>query len=79
MAHDATKVIVTGLQRLSQQKPDLDRGALDRVLRDRNFEIEGMTGKVRFNEDGIREMDYNNPDNRFLILQIRDGKFVTVP
>jgi branched-chain amino acid transport system substrate-binding protein len=75
MAYDATKVMLTALRQLSQQKQKFDRESLNRVLRN-NFSIEGMTGTVRFDENGVRNMN-NNPDNRrYLILQVKNGQFV---
>lgn len=75
MAYDATKVIITALRQLSQQKQQFDRELLNQVLRN-DFSIEGMTGTVRFDENGVRNMN-NNPDNRrYLILQVKNGQFV---
>jgi branched-chain amino acid transport system substrate-binding protein len=75
MAYDATKVILTALRQLSGQKKEFDRELLNQVLRN-NFSIEGMTGTVRFDQNGVRNMN-NNPDNRrYLILQVKNGQFV---
>ncbi|MFN7865014.1 MAG: ABC transporter substrate-binding protein, partial [bacterium] len=62
MAYDATKVILTALRQLYQQGQKFDRESLNQVLRN-DFSIEGMTGTVRFDENGVRNMN-NNPDDR---------------
>ncbi|MEG3438931.1 CHAT domain-containing protein [Pannus brasiliensis CCIBt3594] len=86
-SYDATEVIVEGLKKLSSPESSADRASKDKVqkvldreslaevLRHPAFKIEGMTGTVQFTRDGIRKMD-NNPDRRFLLLQICDGQFV---
>ncbi|GCL57087.1 ABC transporter substrate-binding protein [Microcystis aeruginosa] len=75
MAYDATKVILTALRQLSQQGQKFDRESLYKVLRN-DFSIEGMTGTVRFDENGIRNMNNNPDDRRYLILQVKNGRFV---
>ncbi|MCZ8250686.1 MULTISPECIES: ABC transporter substrate-binding protein [unclassified Microcystis] len=76
MAYDATKVILTALQKLYQQGQKFDREFLNQVLRN-DFSIdEGMTGKVRFDENGVRNMNNNPDDRRYLILQVKNGQFV---
>jgi branched-chain amino acid transport system substrate-binding protein len=75
MAYDATKVILNALRQLSQQGQKFDRESLNQVLRD-DFSIEGMTGTVRFDENGVRNMNNNPDDRRYLILQVKNGQFV---
>lgn len=75
MSYDATKVILTALQQLSQQGQKFDRESLNQVLRN-DFSIEGMTGTVRFDENGVRNMNNNPDDRRYLILQVKNGQFV---
>ena len=75
MAYDATKVILTALRQLYQQGQKFDRESLNQVLRD-DFSIEGMTGTVRFDENGVRNMNNNPDDRRYLILQVKKGRFV---
>ncbi|GCL53741.1 putative branched-chain amino acid transport system substrate-binding protein [Microcystis aeruginosa NIES-3806] len=75
MAYDATKVILTALRQLYQQGQKFDRESLYKVLRN-DFSIEGMTGTVRFDENGIRNMNNNPDDRRYLILQVKNGRFV---
>ncbi|REJ45922.1 ABC transporter substrate-binding protein [Microcystis panniformis] len=75
MAYDATKVILTALRQLSQQGQKFDRELLNQVLRN-DFSIEGMTGTVRFDENGVRNMNNNPDDRRYLILQVKNGQFV---
>lgn len=88
-SYDATQVIVDGLKKLSPPESSadrasedkvqkvLDRESLEEVLRDPKFKIEGMTGTVQFARDGIRKIN-NNPDRRFLLLQICGGQFVPI-
>jgi branched-chain amino acid transport system substrate-binding protein len=71
MAYDATKVILTALQ----QGQKFDRESLYKALRN-DFSIEGMTGTVRFDENGVRNMNNNPDDDRYLILQVKNGQFV---
>jgi branched-chain amino acid transport system substrate-binding protein len=52
-----------------------DRESLNQVLRN-DFSIEGMTGTVRFDENGVRNMNNNPDDRRYLILQVKNGQFV---
>jgi len=75
MAYDATKVILTALRKLYQQGQKFDRESLNQVLRE-DFSIEGMTGTVRFDENGVRNMNNNPDDRRYLILQVKKGRFV---
>lgn len=75
MAYDATKVILTALRQLYQQGQKFDRELLNQVLRN-DFSIEGMTGTVRFDENGVRNMNNNPDDRRYLILQVKKGQFV---
>ncbi|CCI15032.1 putative branched-chain amino acid transport system substrate-binding protein [Microcystis aeruginosa PCC 9806] len=75
MAYDATKVILNALRQLSQQGQKFDRELLNQVLRN-DFSIEGMTGTVRFDENGVRNMNNNPDDRRYLILQVKNGQFV---
>ncbi|OPF15765.1 branched-chain amino acid ABC transporter substrate-binding protein [Microcystis aeruginosa KW] len=75
MAYDATKVILTALRQLYQQGQKFDRESLNQVLRN-DFSIEGMTGTVRFDENGVRNMNNNPDDRRYLILQVKNGQFV---
>ncbi|MCA2717395.1 ABC transporter substrate-binding protein [Microcystis sp. M169S2] len=75
MAYDATKVILNALRQLSQQGQKFDRKLLNQVLRN-DFSIEGMTGTVRFDENGVRNMNNNPDDRRYLILQVKNGQFV---
>ncbi|MFN7247055.1 MAG: ABC transporter substrate-binding protein [Microcystis sp.] len=76
MAYDSTKVILTALRQLYQQGQKFDREFLNQVLRN-DFSIdEGMTGKVRFDENGVRNMNNNPDDRRYLILQVKNGQFV---
>ncbi|MDB9415228.1 ABC transporter substrate-binding protein [Microcystis aeruginosa] len=75
MAYDATKVILNALRQLSQQGQKFDRESLNQVLRE-DFSIEGMTGTVRFDENGVRNMNNNPDDRRYLILQVKNGQFV---
>lgn len=75
MAYDATKVILTALRKLYQQGQKFDRESLNQVLRN-DFSIEGMTGTVRFDENGVRNMNNNPDDRRYLILQVKNGQFV---
>jgi branched-chain amino acid transport system substrate-binding protein len=75
MAYDATKVILTALRQLYQQGQKFDRESLNQVLRN-DFSIEGMTGTVRFDENGVRNMNNNPDDRRNLILQVKNGQFV---
>ncbi|MBC1192259.1 ABC transporter substrate-binding protein [Microcystis aeruginosa CS-558/01A06] len=75
MAYDATKVILTALRKLYQQGQKFDRELLNQVLRN-DFSIEGMTGTVRFDENGVRNMNNNPDDRRYLILQVKKGQFV---
>jgi branched-chain amino acid transport system substrate-binding protein len=75
MAYDATKVILTALRQLYQQGQKFDRESLNQVLRN-DFSIEGMTGTVRFDENGVRNMNNNPDDDRYLILQVKNGQFV---
>ena len=75
MAYDATKVILTALRQLYQQGQKFDRELLNQVLRN-DFSIEGMTGTVRFDENGVRNMNNNPDDRRNLILQVKNGQFV---
>lgn len=75
MAYDATKVILTALRKLYQPGQKFDRELLNQVLRD-DFSIEGMTGTVRFDENGVRNMNNNPDDRRYLILQVKNGRFV---
>jgi branched-chain amino acid transport system substrate-binding protein len=74
MAYDATKVILTALRQLSEQKKEFDRELLDQVLKN-NFMIEGITGTVGFDENGLCRT-HNNPNRRYLILQVKNGQFV---
>lgn len=75
MAYDSTKVILTALRKLYQQGQKFDRKLLNQVLRN-DFSIEGMTGTVRFDENGVRNMNNNPDDRRYLILQVKNGQFV---
>lgn len=75
MSYDATKVILNALRQLSQQGQKFDRELLNQVLRN-DFSIEGMTGTVRFDENGVRNMNNNPDDRRYLILQVKNGQFV---
>ncbi|MBC1194488.1 ABC transporter substrate-binding protein [Microcystis aeruginosa BLCCF158] len=75
MAYDATKVILNALRQLSQPGQKFDRESLNQVLR-KDFFIEGMTGTVRFDENGVRNMNNNPDDRRNLILQVKNGQFV---
>ncbi|MFN4851825.1 ABC transporter substrate-binding protein [Microcystis sp.] len=75
MAYDATKVILTALRQLYQQGQKFDRESLNQVLRN-DFSIEGMTGTVRFDENGVRNMNNNPDERRYLILQVKNGQFV---
>jgi branched-chain amino acid transport system substrate-binding protein len=75
MSYDATKVILTALRKLYQQGQKFDRELLNQVLRN-DFSIEGMTGTVRFDENGVRNMNNNPDDRRYLILQVKKGQFV---
>ncbi|MFN6188004.1 MAG: ABC transporter substrate-binding protein [Microcystis sp.] len=75
MAYDATKVILTALRQLYQQGQKFDRELLNQVLRN-DFSIEGMTGTVRFDENGVLNMNNNPDDDRYLILQVKNGQFV---
>ncbi|NCQ94431.1 MAG: branched-chain amino acid ABC transporter substrate-binding protein [Microcystis wesenbergii Mw_QC_S_20081001_S30D] len=75
MSYDATKVILTALRKLYQQGQKFDRESLNQVLRN-DFSIEGMTGTVRFDENGVRNMNNNPDDRRYLILQVKNGRFV---
>ena len=75
MAYDSTKVILTALRKLYQQGQKFDRESLNQVLRD-DFSIEGMTGTVRFDENGVRNMNNNPDERRYLILQVKNGQFV---
>lgn len=75
MAYDATKIILTALRKLYQQGQKFDRESLNQVLR-KDFSIEGMTGTVRFDENGVRNMNNNPEDRRYLILQVKNGQFV---
>lgn len=75
MAYDATKVILTALRKLYQQGQKFDRESLNQVLRN-DFSIEGMTGTVRFDENGVRNMNNNPDERRYLILQVKNGQFV---
>jgi branched-chain amino acid transport system substrate-binding protein len=75
MSYDATKVILTALRQLYQQGQKFDRESLNQVLRN-DFSIEGMTGTVRFDENGVRNMNNNPDDRRNLILQVKNGQFV---
>ncbi|CCI04174.1 ABC transporter substrate-binding protein [Microcystis aeruginosa] len=75
MSYDATKVILNALRQLSQQGQKFDRESLNQVLRN-DFSIEGMTGTVRFDENGVRNMNNNPDDRRYLILQVKNGRFV---
>ncbi|TRU87141.1 MAG: CHAT domain-containing protein [Microcystis novacekii Mn_MB_F_20050700_S1] len=75
MSYDGTKVILNALRQLSQQGQKFDRESLNQVLRN-DFSIEGMTGTVRFDENGVRNMNNNPDDRRYLILQVKNGQFV---
>ncbi len=75
MAYDSTKVILTALRKLYQQGQKFDRELLNQVLRN-DFSIEGMTGTVRFDENGVRNMNNNPDERRYLILQVKNGQFV---
>lgn len=75
MAYDATKIILTALRKLYQQGQKFDRESLNQVLR-KDFSIEGMTGTVRFDENGVRNMNNNPEDRRYLILKVKNGQFV---
>ncbi len=75
MAYDSTKVILTALRKLYQQGRKFDRESLNQVLRN-DFSIEGMTGTVRFDENGVRNMNNNPDERRYLILQVKNGQFV---
>ncbi|MCZ8192008.1 MAG: ABC transporter substrate-binding protein [Microcystis sp. LE19-338.1B] len=75
MAYDATKVILNALRQLSQQGQKFDRGSLNQVLKN-DFSIEGMTGTVTFDQNGVRNMNNNPDDRRYLILQVKNGQFV---
>ncbi|MCE2669491.1 MAG: ABC transporter substrate-binding protein [Microcystis sp.] len=75
MAYDSTKVILTALRKLYQQGQKFDRESLNQVLRN-DFSIEGMTGTVRFDENGVRNMNNNPDERRYLILQVKNGQFV---
>ncbi len=75
MAYDATKVILYALRQLSQQGQKFDRESLNQVLRN-DFSIEGMTGTVTFDQNGVRNMNNNPDDRRYLILQVKNGQFV---
>ncbi len=37
-----------------------------------------MTGTVRFDENGVRNMNNNPDDRRYLILQVKKGQFVHI-
>ncbi|MDJ0584565.1 ABC transporter substrate-binding protein [Microcystis sp. M49636_WE2] len=75
MAYDATKVILTALRQLYQQGQKFARESLNQVLRN-DFSIEGMTGTVTFDQNGVRNMNNNPDDRRYLILQVKNGQFV---
>ncbi|NCR52002.1 MAG: ABC transporter substrate-binding protein [Microcystis aeruginosa L211-07] len=75
MSYDATKVILNALRQLSQQGQKFDRESLNQVLRN-DFSIEGMTGTVTFDQNGVRNMNNNPDDRRYLILQVKNGQFV---
>ena len=77
MAKDATKAITTGLQQLlKQQQPT--RQALDNILRNPNFKINGVTGEFKFNKDsGEREFLFQQGRTDALI-RVQNGKFVKI-
>jgi branched-chain amino acid transport system substrate-binding protein len=77
LAKDTTKAIATGLQQHLQQQ-QVSRQELDKLLRDPNFKVNGVTGEFKFNKDtGEREFLFQQRRTDALI-QIKDGKFVKV-
>ncbi|GET37027.1 ABC transporter substrate-binding protein [Microseira wollei] len=78
MAEDATKAIATGLQQLLKQNKPTTRQALDRILRDQNFKVKGLTGEFYFNSNtGEREFP-SQQDRSDALIRIQDEQFVNV-
>lgn len=78
MAYDATKVILTGLEEILEQKQELIRQNLDRILRDPNFKYKGVVGSIEFNP-GTGERNISAEINKSdAIIQIQKGNFVKI-
>ena len=77
MAKDTTRVIATGLEQLLQQ-PHSTRQELDKILRDPNFKVKGVTGEFKLNQDtGEREFLFQQGRTDALI-RVHKGKFVKI-
>jgi branched-chain amino acid transport system substrate-binding protein len=76
-AKDTTIAIATALQELLKQ-PDPTRQNLDKILRNPNFKVQGITGEFKFNnKTGEREFLFQQqrPDT---LVQVQNGKFVKI-
>jgi branched-chain amino acid transport system substrate-binding protein len=69
MAYDATRIIIQGLEQISQKQQQIGREQLNNVLRREKFIYYGVTGKTTFDDSGVNE---NQSDAR---IQIKNGQF----
>ncbi|MFB8792364.1 MAG: ABC transporter substrate-binding protein [Potamolinea sp.] len=77
LAKDTTRAIATGLDKLLKQ-PQPNRQELDKILRDPNFKVKGVTGEFKFSADkGEREFLFQQGRTDALI-QVKNGQFVKI-
>jgi branched-chain amino acid transport system substrate-binding protein len=78
MSEDSTRAIATGLQQLLKQQKPTTRQTLDRLLREPNFKVKGVTGEFYFNSNtGEREFP-SQQDRSDALIRIQDEQFVNV-
>lgn len=73
MSYDATKAIATALEKL----PQPNRQELNSLLRNSKFEVNGVTGKFRFDSNTGEKVSLAQNGND-AVIQIKDGKFVQI-
>jgi branched-chain amino acid transport system substrate-binding protein len=72
MAYDATWIIVTGLEQISEEKQQIGRKELNDVLIAPEFIHDGATGKTEFSDSGVNENQHD------VLIQIKDGQFIKI-
>lgn len=74
MAYDATSILATGLEQISEQKQPIDREELNHVLTapDRKFVHDGATGETTFSASGVNENQHD------VLIQIKNGQFIKI-
>jgi branched-chain amino acid transport system substrate-binding protein len=72
MAYDATRIIIKGLEQISQKQQQIGRKQLNNVLTgegNSKFIYDGATGKTIFSDSGVNEIQSD------VIVQIQNGQF----